>query len=93
MTRFGLPTQDVINAWDDGQRARGYEMVRVKSAFLLRLEQSGYRIVSGYADDTGYWAQALANGKPVAISQPYISEDGLEQAYRELCGELGLELP
>ncbi len=29
MMRYGLPTQDEINRWDDIQRAKGREMVRV----------------------------------------------------------------
>ena len=45
--RYGLPTQDEINRWDDAQRARGYEMVRVipREEYIdLTLNRKGYHV-------------------------------------------------
>lgn len=42
MMRYGLPTQDEINRWDDLERAKGCEMVRVidTAALVAQVEKT-----------------------------------------------------
>ena len=49
MIRCGLPTQDEINRWDDIQRAKGYEMVRVipREEYIVSISYGVFRAYTG----------------------------------------------
>jgi len=91
MIRCGLPTQDEINRWDDAQRARGYEMVRVipREEYIdLALDRKGYHVET--SEYRGTWT-AYVIGDRLEVICKARGKTRLE-ALEALAGELGLSL-
>ena len=91
MIRCGLPTQDEINRWDDAQRARGYEMVRVipREEYIdLVLNRKGYHIET--SEHRGTWT-AYFIGDRLGVVCKARGKTRLE-ALEALAGELGVKV-
>ena len=91
MIRCGLPTQDEINRWDDAQRARGYEMVRVipREEYIdLVLNRKGYHIET--SEHRGTWT-AYFIGDRLGVVCKACGKTRLE-ALEALAGELGVRV-
>jgi len=91
MIRGGLPTQAEINRWDDAQRAKGYEMVRVipREEYIdLVLNRKGYHVES--AKWQGVWTAYVIGDRLGVVCQAH-GKNRLE-ALEALAGELGVSL-
>ena len=91
MIRCGLPTQDEINRWDDAQRARGYEMVRVipREEYIdLALDRKGYHVET--SEYRGTWT-AYVIGDRLEVICKARGKTRLE-ALEALAGELGVRV-
>jgi hypothetical protein len=91
MMRYGLPTQDEINRWDDIQRAKGYEMVRVRPReeyIDLTLNRKGYHVET--SEWNGVWTAYLIGGRLGVVCQA--SGKSRLEALEALAGELGVSL-
>ena len=89
MIRCGLPTQDEINRWDDAQRARGYEMVRVipREEYIdLVLNRKGYHIET--SEHRGTWTAYFIGDRLGVVCKAH-GKTRLE-ALEALAGELGV---